>query len=121
MQLIDEPRQQEAQDIADGADEQSEHQRHTDRLDEDLVRQKQRGVVGKPHELGHLHHVEIRKAHGQGHHNGDNGKYEEKQHERCDHQIARFVLLHRQPREPPVFLSGSFANFGSIQGNSPLL
>ena len=121
MQLIDEPRQQEAQHIADRSCEQGKHQRDTNGLDKDLVREEQGGVVGQSYEFRHLYHVEVRKAHRQGHQHRHDGKYQEKQHERSDHEIACLVLLHRQPREPPVFLSGSFANLGSIQGDSLLL
>ena len=120
MQLIDEPRQQETQHIADRTGEQGEHQGHTDGLDKHLVREEQGGIVGQSHKFRHLYHVEIRKAHRQGHHDRYDGEYQEKQHEWSDHQIARLVLLDCQPGEPPVFLSGSFANLGSIQGDSLL-
>ena len=107
MQLVDEPRQQKAQHIADGAGEQCEHQGDTDGFYEDRIRNEQIVEVGQSHPLGELYHVKVGHAHGQGHDDRNDGEYQEEQHKGKQHQIAFLVLLDLQPGVMPLLLFAS--------------
>ena len=115
MQLVDEPCQQEAKHIADGAGEQCEHQRYTDGFHKNGIRNKQVVEVGQPHPLGELYHVKVRHAHRQGHDNRNDGEYQEEQHKGKQHQIAFLVLLHLHPDIMPLLLFASLPDCVLIQ------
>ena len=92
VELVDNPREQQAQHIADRAGNDSENQRVFERNDEDFVIQQELDVVLPADELRLLQHVPVREGNADSHQHRQHGEEEEQDEVRRHQQVGRAVL-----------------------------
>ena len=88
MKLIDEPSEQEAQEIAERSCKDSEDDSGSDSDEENIVLKEQSIKILKSYPLREVRHIEACEADRQRHDNGYYRKYEEEEHERRKHNSA---------------------------------
>ena len=91
--LVDEPGEEEREDIADGAGQKGEDQGVAHHLVKGRIPEEHPLVVLPPDEAGGLQHVEVCEAQPDGGDHGDDGQQQEEQHEGGKKQIAFAAAL----------------------------